>query len=71
MSDACGVLEQTLNTVDGPIDVSLIVNPTIEDVLVAEVEIQAMAILNKDGSADNRQVSYDIRDFLIRLGINR
>lgn len=71
MSSARVSLDQTINTVNGPFDVSFIVNPTIEDVLVAEVEIQAMAIVNQDGSADNRQVSYDIRDFLIRLGINR
>jgi hypothetical protein len=58
--------------VDGrPLVVTYIQNPTIEDVMSTEAKIQAAAIANQDGSADNRVVDRDIRDFLIRLGVER
>lgn len=54
-----------------PLQVSFIDNITIDDVLITESMIQASAIQNQDGSADNRQVEREIRDYLIRLGVER
>lgn len=56
--------------IDGePYLITLIENPTIDDVVITEAKIQASAIENRDGSADNRRVDRGIRDFLIRLGV--
>lgn len=58
--------------VDGqPVLISFLDNIVIDDVLITEARIQALAIQNQDGSADNRRVSRDIRDYLIRLGVER
>jgi hypothetical protein len=59
--------------IDGnPVDVTLIQNPIIDDVLVTEAEIQASAIWSSDSSlVSDRRVSRDIRDYLIRLGVER
>lgn len=55
-----------------PVSVSLIDNPLIDDVLITEARIQAASIINQDPSlVDNRRVSKDIRDFLIRTGVER
>lgn len=57
--------------VDGrPVIVKLINNPTIEDVLSAEARVQATSI--ERGTIDpDRRVSRELRDFLIRLGVER
>lgn len=62
---------ETKLIVDGkPLLVSLINNPTIEDVLSAEARVQATAI--ERGSVDpDRKVSREMRDFLIRIGVER
>jgi hypothetical protein len=58
--------------VDGkPLTVSFLDNIIIDDVLITEAMIQAQAIQNQDGSADNRQVEREIRYYLIRLGVER
>ena len=58
--------------VDGlPYVVSLISNPTIEDVVVTEMRIQAAAIEGRPALLEDRIVQRDIKDFLIRLGVER
>lgn len=53
-----------------PVTVRLINNPTIDDVLISEARVHATAI--ERGSIDtNRRVPRDLRDFLIRLGVER
>lgn len=62
---------ETRLIVDGkPIIVTLINNPTIEDVLSSEGRIQATAI-ERGADDPNRRVARDIRDFLIRIGVER
>ncbi len=57
--------------VDGqPVLIKLINNPTIDDVMVTEARVQATAV--ERGAVDpDRRVARDIRDFLIRLGVER
>ncbi len=58
--------------VDGvPLLLSFFDNVTIDDVLITEAKIQAVSILNRDTSADSRKVDRSIRDYLIRLGVER
>lgn len=58
--------------VDGkPMIVSLIQNPTIDDILVTEAQIQATTIEEQSEVNPDRRVERDIRDFLIRLGVER
>ena len=58
--------------VDGkPLLVSLIQNPLIDDVLVTEARLQAVDIENRSGTDPDRRVGRDVRDFLIRLGVER
>lgn len=59
--------------VDGePLLVTLIQNITIDDVISTEARIQATAIETGDSSiVTDRQVSFELRDFLIRLGVER
>ena len=63
---------ETRMVVEGqPYLVRLINNPTIEDVVVTEMRL---SLAEKDGSVvldDAHRVSKDIRDFLIRLGVER
>lgn len=54
-----------------PFIISLIENPIIDDVLITEARIQAISIYNQDDSADDRIVDRGIRDYLIRLGVER
>lgn len=57
--------------VDGkPLLVSLIQNPLIDDVLITEARLQATDIEEGNGPSD-RRVGRDVRDFLIRLGVER
>lgn len=53
-----------------PIVVGLISNPLIDDVLLTEARIQAFSIEQQVDISD-RRVSRDIRDYLIRLGVER
>jgi hypothetical protein len=57
--------------IDGkPVVVSLIHNPLIDDVLITEAKISAYGIEQKVDLSD-RRVTMDIRDFLIRIGVER
>ena len=59
--------------VDGkPLLVSLIQNPLIDDVLITEARLQATAV--EEGTAadaTDHRVERAVRDFLIRLGVER
>lgn len=58
--------------VDGkPLLVSLIQNPLIDDVLITEARLQATDIEEGNGSNPDHRVDRDVRDFLIRLGVER
>lgn len=53
-----------------PVIISLINNPVIDDILVTEARIQASYV--QTGNVDpNRRVDRGLRDFLIRLGVQR
>jgi hypothetical protein len=54
-----------------PVVVKLISNPTIDDVVVTETRIHAAEIFNQVSLSDERRVQRDIRDFLIRIGVER
>lgn len=57
--------------VDGrPVIVNLITNPLIDDVIIVEARILASEIENGPLN-DNRRVDRGVRDFLIRLGVER
>ena len=65
---------QIINTqrmiVDGkPLLISLIQNPLIDDVLITEARLQATDIEERVTSNSDRRVGRDVRDFLIRLGV--
>jgi hypothetical protein len=51
--------------------IKLIHNPTVDDVVITEARIQAAEISNGDVLVDERRVQRDVRDFLIRLGVER
>lgn len=53
-----------------PYTVLVLDNPTIDDVLVVEMQLRAAEIMNGETNAD-RRVSRDVRDVLIRLGVER
>jgi len=53
-----------------PYIVRLIDSPTIDDVLVTEAQLQA-ATIEGFPIDPNRRVDRDVRDFLIRLGVDR
>lgn len=57
--------------VDGrPVLYRVLSNPVIDDVVISEARLQAFQIEN--GSLDeSRRVDRGIRDFLIRLGVER
>ena len=57
--------------VDGrPMIVGIIQNPVIDDVVIAEAQVQASLIVSKQDGA-GRRVDRTLRDFLIRLGVER
>lgn len=61
----------TKANVDGrPYTVLLIDNPTIEDVMVVEMKLRAAELMNQS-TDETRRVEKDVRDALIRLGIDR
>ena len=53
-----------------PYTVLLFDNPTIDDVLVVEMKIRAAELMNGEIN-EERRVGRDIRDVLIRLGVER
>ena len=53
-----------------PFLVNLIANPTIDDVVITEMRLHAHEISSGQTDPD-RRVSRDIRDFLIRIGVER
>jgi hypothetical protein len=55
-----------------PTEITLIQNPTIDDVLIGEARVQATSIeTTNPGLVTGRVVPLAIRDFLIRLGVER
>ena len=66
------VVAQRLIVNGKPLLVSLIQNPTIEDILVTEAQLQASNVEQQvTVTSDDHRVDRDIRDFLIRLGVER
>lgn len=58
--------------VDGkPLLVSLIQNPLIDDVLITEARLQATDIEEGNSANPDRRVDREVRDYLIRLGVER
>jgi hypothetical protein len=57
-------------TMDGPYTILLIDNPTIDDVMVVEMKLKAAEYLTNTPQPD-RKVEKDVRDALIRLGVDR
>lgn len=49
---------------------TLISDPNIDDVVIAEAETQAFAILT-NGDLTTHRVSRDVRDLLLRFGVQR
>lgn len=52
------------------VTLTLIENPTVDDVVVSEMKVQAQSVAEQVEITD-RHVSRDIRDFLVRLGVER
>jgi hypothetical protein len=71
MSDRQEVISSM--TVDGaPITLKLISHPVIDDILLTEAKIAAFEVEN--GPVDptgERRVGRDVRDYLIRIGVER
>ncbi len=53
-----------------PVKINLIHNPLVDDLLITEAQIQAYAIEHKV-DISTRRIPRDIRDFLIRLNVER
>jgi hypothetical protein len=51
-------------------DLTVVENPTIDDVMVSEMKVQAQKVAESIDVSD-RRVSRSIRDFLVRLGVER
>lgn len=49
---------------------TLIENPTVDDVIVSEMKVQAQHVA-ESLDVSNRRVDRSIRDFLVRLGVER
>jgi hypothetical protein len=65
------VITQRMVVSGSPLQLTLIENPTIDDVIITEAQIQA-SVISKGGTMDlTRRVGRDVRDFLIRLGVSR
>jgi hypothetical protein len=52
-----------------PLTLKLLSHPLIDDILLTEAQIAAFEIEN--GPGEERRVGRDIRDYLIRLGVER
>ena len=58
--------------VDGaPLLINLIRSPTIDDVVITEARLYAASLDREDPSLTANEVPWDIRDYLIRLGVER
>lgn len=53
-----------------PFSIRLISNPTVDDVLVAEARLELSRVEGYP-VPDDHKVTRDIKDFLIRLGVER
>lgn len=53
------------------VEVTLIENPLIDDVLIAEAKVQAYLTYTGSDPEPGRRVDRNLRDFLIRLGVSR
>jgi hypothetical protein len=53
-----------------PYTIFLVDNPTIEDVVAVEIRLYAAEVMNGASPSEHR-VSRDVRDLLIRLGVER
>lgn len=63
---------QTKTYLDGkPYTIYLIDNPTIDDVLMVEMRLYAAEVMNGFSPDPNHRVSREVRDLLIRLGVER
>lgn len=61
----------TKTNIDGrPYTILLVDNPTIEDVLVVEMKLRAAELMTGEAHPE-RKVEKDVRDSLIRLGVDR
>lgn len=67
----------TRNTVTGKVlangrsyELTLIENPTVDDVVIAEMKVQAQHVA-EGSDVSGRRVDRTIRDFLVRLGVER
>jgi hypothetical protein len=54
-----------------PYSIFLVDNPTIDDVLAVEMRLYAAELMNGVSQDANHRVSRDVRDVLIRLGVER
>jgi hypothetical protein len=58
-------------SIDGkPYTILLVDNPTIDDVVVVEMKLRAAEMMNSQEDPE-RRVEKDVRDALIRLGVDR
>jgi hypothetical protein len=65
------IVTQRLVVEGKPLIVSLIQNPLIDDVLITEARLQATDIEEGNISNADHRVDRDVRDYLIRLGVER
>lgn len=65
------IVTQRLIVEGKPLLVSLIQNPLIDDVLITEARLQATDIEEGNTANTDHRVGRDVRDFLIRLGVER
>ncbi len=63
-------ISKVVGTDGRPYTIFIVDNPTIEDVVVVEAKVYAAEVMNNSTPPD-RRVSRDIRDILIRLGVER
>lgn len=54
-----------------PYTIFLVDNPTIDDVAAVEMRLYAAEVMNGSTPDPTRRVSRDVRDLLIRLGVER
>lgn len=54
-----------------PLLVNFINNPLIDDVVETEARIYAASLDRQDTTLNDRRVPRDVRDYLVRLGVER
>lgn len=59
-----------LSTRTDAYEVTLISNPTVDDVMVFQMKMQAASLINQDSVAKNFKVDKNIRGLLVRLGVS-